>query len=209
MIVLSHRGYWKAAAEKNRPVAFARSFDLGFGTETDIRDFNRDLIVSHDMPSGDEPTLAGLLEIMAGRSMWLALNIKSDGLGALLLQRMRAAGHTNWFTFDMSVPDLMVQIGLGLPVFTRASEFERQPPCYQQASGVWLDAFESEWYNLSDITAFLDDGKYVCLVSPELHGRDPGPLWTELKASPLKHHPKLMICTDRPEEATIHLRENL
>ena len=38
MIIISHRGYWKDAAEKNRPVAFARSFDLGYGTETDVRE---------------------------------------------------------------------------------------------------------------------------------------------------------------------------
>jgi len=39
MLVISHRGYWKELAEKNRPIAFERSFALGFGTETDIRDY--------------------------------------------------------------------------------------------------------------------------------------------------------------------------
>lgn len=35
MIILSHRGYWKETHEKNLPIAFERSFSLGFGTETD------------------------------------------------------------------------------------------------------------------------------------------------------------------------------
>ena len=34
MMILSHRGYWK---EKNLPIAFERSFSLGFGTETDYK----------------------------------------------------------------------------------------------------------------------------------------------------------------------------
>ena len=58
MIVLSHRGYWKTAVEKNTPTAFKRSFELGFGTETDVRDRNGELVISHDMPNGSEITLA-------------------------------------------------------------------------------------------------------------------------------------------------------
>ena len=38
MQVISHRGYWKAASEKNTQTAFKRSFSLGYGTETDVRD---------------------------------------------------------------------------------------------------------------------------------------------------------------------------
>ncbi len=38
MIILSHRGYWKEVSEKNKPIAFERSFSLGLGTETYIRD---------------------------------------------------------------------------------------------------------------------------------------------------------------------------
>ena len=29
MRVISHRGFWKSPEEKNQPVAFKRSFDLG------------------------------------------------------------------------------------------------------------------------------------------------------------------------------------
>ena len=50
MIILSHRGYWKSEKERNQEVAFHRSFDLGYGTETDIRDIQGKLVISHDMP---------------------------------------------------------------------------------------------------------------------------------------------------------------
>ena len=49
MIILSHRGYWKLESEKNKPIAFDRSFSLGFGTETDIRDYRGKLVISHDL----------------------------------------------------------------------------------------------------------------------------------------------------------------
>ena len=57
MKILSHRGYWNNLTEKNSKSAFRRSFQLGFGTETDVRDLNGELVISHDMPIFDEATL--------------------------------------------------------------------------------------------------------------------------------------------------------
>src|SRR5262249_1390059 len=119
MIVISHRGYWKSAKEKNQPVAFHRSFDLGFGTETDIRDHKGTLVISHDMPSGDEIALDDLLDLLGDRDLPLAVNIKADGLARVLQQQMAARPLSRWFTFDMTVPELVVQLRLGLPVYTR------------------------------------------------------------------------------------------
>ena len=201
MIVISHRGYWKEPAERNRPVAFRRSFDCGFGTETDLRDRTGQLVISHDMPDGSEITLADLLDILAGRELPIAINIKADGLAAALAAELKERGLARWFTFDMSVPEMVFQLGLGLPVFTRASEFEQPPPCYDRAIGVWLDGFDGDWFGPRDVAAFLQDGKTVCIVSPELHGRDHKPLWTMLRDLSLRGHPALMLCTDFPEQA--------
>lgn len=200
MQILSHRGYWKEPAEKNGVTAFERSFGLGFGTETDVRDCRGELVISHDMPGGSEMTVGGLLDILGDRNLPLALNIKADGLAVPLRARLQARPLTRWFTFDMSVPDLVIQLRLGMPAFTRASEHERSPPCYDKAIGVWLDAFESQWYSADTIAAYLRDGKQVCIVSPELHGRDPVALWSSLRGA-LQAHPSLMLCTDWPEQA--------
>ena len=100
------------------------------------------------------------------------------------------------------VPETVVQLRLGLPVFTRASEFERTPVCYDEAIGVWLDDFGASWYTPADIRGFLADGKQVCVVSPELHGRDPAPLWRTLRLNGLAGAPALMLCTDFPERAS-------
>lgn len=201
MIILSHRGCWTDLSEKNRAGAFSRSFDLGFGTETDIRERGGDLVLSHDTAGADALRLADMLDLLGRRDLPLALNIKSDGLARALQAQMRARGLSQWFTFDMSVPEAVVQIRLGMPVFTRASEYERQPVLYDQALGVWLDAFVSEWYSAADINGFLQDGKRVAIVSPELHGRGHLALWQRLLASGVTDNPALMLCTDLAEDA--------
>jgi hypothetical protein len=201
MIIISHRGYWKDAGEKNQPIAFHRSFDLGFGTETDVRDLRGELMIAHDMPNGSEISLEAMLDILAGRDLPMAMNIKADGLAKQLQAQMNARGLTRWFTFDMSVPEMVVQHRLGMPMFTRASEYEKPPALYEQSIGVWLDAFVSEWYSTADIDAFLQDGKQVAIVSPELHKRDHLALWQRLRGSKTQHHPALILCTDLPEDA--------
>ncbi len=209
MIILSHRGYWKEPSEKNRPIAFHRSFDLGYGTETDIRDMRGELMISHDMPKGTEITLAEFLDILDGRDLPLAMNIKADGLAKILNEAMNARGLTQWFTFDMSVPETVVQLRLGLPVFTRASEYEQPPPFYDRAGGIWLDGFESQWFGAREIEAFLRDGKRVCIVSSELHGRPHAALWEMLRASGLYKHEALMLCSDIPEDATRYFGDSV
>jgi hypothetical protein len=198
MDILSHRGYWRAPQEKNGAVAFVRSFDLGFGTETDVRDHAGELVIAHDMPNGSELRLADVLDLLGDRDLPLALNIKADGLGPLIVEAMAGRPQTRWFTFDMSGPELIRQQRLAMPVFTRRSEYEREPVLYDQAQGVWLDAFEGLWFTADDIAAMLDDGKRVCIVSPELHGRDPEPLWAMLRNAGLNDS-AIMVCTDIPE----------
>ena len=86
MEILSHRGVWQSQVEKNQEVAFSRSFDLGFGCETDLRDSGGEVVVSHDMPTGKEISFEKLLQIMDGRNLPLALNIKADGLAENIAQ---------------------------------------------------------------------------------------------------------------------------
>ena len=91
MQILSHRGYWHDfLSESNKRIAFERSFDLGFGTETDLRDICGEIVISHDMPKGDEMTFEELLEIMGRRNLPLALN-KIGQRCVLLIERMLPA----------------------------------------------------------------------------------------------------------------------
>jgi hypothetical protein len=204
MKILSHRGYWKTAAEKNTPPAFERSFRLGFGTETDFRDHQGALVITHDLPSGDSPSAHICLECLArhDRRLPLAVNIKADGLQSLLRDALDRHRITDYFLFDMSVPDAMVSLAAGLRVFTRHSDVEPVPAFYPRAAGVWMDAFHDDaWLTPEAISAHLDAGKQVCLVSPELHRRPHHPFWERLRASSVARDDRLMLCSDLPEDA--------
>jgi len=200
--IICHRGYWKEKSERNQATAFQRSFDLGLGTETDIRDACGKLLVCHDMPTGNELSLDELLDIMDGRNLPLAINIKADGLAGALKAKFSERGHDNWFAFDMSVPDMRQYLRLGISTYTRLSDVEHEPVWLEQATGVWVDAFNGQWHDNQKIRALLEAGKQVCIVSPELHGYPPVPMWQQLfelqQALPCSQH--LMICTDTPEE---------
>lgn len=198
MKILSHRGYWQTPTEKNTTTAFCRSFDLGYGTETDVRDLAGELVISHDLPIGNPLTLAEFLALIDDQSMPLAINIKSDGLAEVLAQHF-SKRKLDWFVFDMSVPDTLSHFKAGNPVFARMSEVEKTPAWLDEAQGVWLDAFFEEWYGTDLVESLLNRGKRVCIVSSELHGRDPAPLWSRLTR--FSAHTDLMLCTDRPEDA--------
>ncbi|MEN4959568.1 phosphodiesterase [Pseudomonas syringae] len=199
MQIISHRGYWLQKPERNLHEAFHRSFDLGFGTETDVRDVAGQLVISHDMPAGGELTLNGLLDIMAGRNLPLAINVKADGLAQALAATFARYGHTNWFAFDMAVPDMHSYLNANLITYTRLSDVEPSPAWLEQAAGVWLDGFEGEWFSNQVIDDLLSLGKRICVVSPELHGRGHGALWQQLFE--LRSQDRLMLCTDFPADA--------
>ncbi len=108
MEIISHRGYWKEINEKNTNTAFERSFSLNFGTETDLRDYMGNLVISHDIANSnciiaDEFFL--IYRRYAYQHLTLALNIKADGLQNELLKLLELHNIHNYFVFDMAIPD--------------------------------------------------------------------------------------------------------
>ena len=205
MQILSHRGFWTQPAEKNSFAALERSLLRGFGLETDFRDLDGELVVSHDPPRAGAMRAAeffALYRRVNNPDLPLALNIKADGLQALLKLLLDEAGIDNYFVFDMSVPDTLQWARAGMPYFVRHSEYEPEPVCYEGAAGVWLDEFKGHWIGAGLIDHHLSAGKRVCIVSPELHGRRHQPVWEDYRSfGALLENPGLMLCTDLPEEA--------
>lgn len=208
MNIISHRGYWQHPQEKNSVIAFERSFSLGFGTETDVRDLAGELVISHDMPKGDELTLDQLLELAAPTKPLLAINIKSDGLAFAIRNTMSRHSYESYFVFDMSIPDTRMQLKAGNPVYMRMSEVEKEPPYQQEAAGIWLDAFETDAWRIEVLAHLLSNHQHVCLVSPELHQRDYKTFWDTIKSSELDKADNLVLCTDVPEYAYTFFQEN-
>lgn len=205
MKIISHRGYWIKPKEKNTLKAFERSFDMGFGTETDLRDLNNKICISHD-PATSVNNLDidsfSMLYKSYNTSLPLALNVKSDGLQTLLEEFIKNGNIEDYFFFDMSIPDTINYIRKNLNVFIRQSEYEKDLPFYQKAKGVWLDSFQKMWYSQSVVLDHLNNGKKVAIVSAELHSRDHRRQWEILKEWPFIKDQRILLCTDFPEDAS-------
>jgi len=195
-IIIAHRGYWKTENEKNSRFAFERAFDNGYGVETDLRDIKGTIVISHNMPTGNEMTFEEFLQILDGRNLPLALNIKADGLADEIKRLLAKYNHTNYFTFDMSIPEMVYQHKVGLNVFTGLSDIVPNPILFEKAKGVWLDCFNSDWFGEKEISNLLNQRKQVCIVSPDLHKRENISVWEKYK-----NISGIMVCTDHPDEA--------
>ena len=212
MELLAHRGMWATRDQRNTPAALAAAFAHGWGVETDIRDLAGRIAISHDGPLPDHTYF--LEDLLAdwrahatpGR---LALNVKADGLQeavhAALMHQLAPEEIGRCFVFDASVPDERLWLRAGhVPTFVRHSELEPMPtasPHYPLAAGVWLDAFDGEWWDASVVRAHLARGLLVAVVSPELHGRDHRACWQLLVDAGLWQTPGVLLCTDLPAVA--------
>lgn len=209
--ILAHRGHWTLPAQKNTLEALERAFAGGYGVETDIRDLEGTLVISHDPPRTDNILTADRLFATYARmraSGWLALNIKSDGLASQLQALLDHYEIQNAFVFDMSVPDLRSYLSSDIRAFTRRSDKEPLPSYYEKCEGLWLDSFEIPFSPSKWASEALADGKNVALVSPELHSRPYLGAWEEWRvALSLSHEERGMICTDFPDEAATFFME--
>jgi glycerophosphoryl diester phosphodiesterase len=210
MKILAHRGWWLAPHERNTLSAFDKAFASGHGVELDVRDLNGELVISHDPATTGALPFARVLECYAAKGApgLLAINIKADGLCPALVPMLDQYGVTRRsFVFDASVPDLRPYLDSDVPVFTRYSEVELYPSFYDRCEGVWVDSFTEKPASIERAIDDLRRGKYVAMVSPELHKRPHEAVWAAWSAA-LRQAAKsglpferLMICTDLPDAA--------
>lgn len=206
MQILAHRGLWFKPDEKNTLTALFKALDNGYGLETDVRDLNGQLVISHDMPTTNSVIPLGeLLRYYSdgGFTSTLGLNIKADGLQEILRQQLEDHNIKHYFVFDMSIPDTLGYLKLGMPIFIRRSDLEHTPEISSHAQGTWLDELNKTWIDAEEILAQTAKTDAVCIVSSELHGREHTFQWTEIEKAFKLGCPssKLMICTDFPQEA--------
>jgi len=210
MNIISHRGYWKTNAEKNTFIAFKRSFELGFGTEADIRDYQGELVISHDIADENSLKLSDFFKLFASINpkLPLALNIKANGLSEKLNQLIKKHKISNYFVFDMSVPDGLSYLKTELNTYTRQSEYEKEPSFYNEAKGIWLDEFHGHWINQDIIKLHIKNNKKICIVSPDLHHRDFFIEWNDYKNIIKSISPEhITLCTDFPDKAKNYFYE--
>ena len=208
MKILSHRGFWKEGSDKNSMEALLFSIKNNYGLETDLRDLNGEIVISHDIASEASITLKQFLtngyDLLKTKNLTLAFNIKADGLLDKLNSILLDYERLNYFVFDMSIPDTLPYMYKKIPFYTRVSELE-SPIFLDEAEGIWLDSFFSDWYDQKLVKDFVDMGKKVCIVSPELHNRSHSDLWSNLKN--LENTDSIFLCTDYPDQASTYFME--
>ena len=198
MKILAHRGFWRNEEEQNTIVAFERAIKNGFGIETDIRDFNGDIYILHDVSiEVPQMRLEELLEMLDDET-FLALNVKSCGLHFRLKKLLSRYNVPNYFLFDHAIPDLKVQVEAGLKCYQRFSKYEPYIDILS-CPGVWFDDL---WNNLN--FSLLKDLPKTCqkfaIVSPELHGSEVDQNFLEnLRLIEEDYEVELIICTDKPD----------
>lgn len=204
MEILAHRGFWKISDEKNSLISIESALKNGWGIETDIRDYEGKLVISHNIATRNcfeaEEIFSYYAELHC--SSTLALNVKADGIQELVMEQLSKYGIENYFLFDMSVPEMVVNAEKHLNYYTRHSDIEERCVLYENAKGVWVDCFDDySWLKEEVIEEHLADGKEVCVVSPELHGQDYHPVWKILKESKVYQSSCFKLCTDIPDRA--------
>jgi len=203
MKILAHRGCWSNNSEKNSPSALHKALESGYGFESDLRDYCGKLVISHNMADSESKLASEVFQLLKKYhdQFCFAINIKADGLKEALLEQLNNYQIANYFVFDMSIPQMVEYAELGLNYYTRLSEIEVEPVLYKSAAGVWVDGFwGNDWISEAVLNNHILNGKRVCIVSPELHGREYLDFWYRLAAFQIDFN-QVLLCTDHPDEA--------
>ena len=109
MDILAHRGKWEKEEDKNSLESLLLALNLNFGIETDVRDFDGKIVISHDIPNKDSIPLNVLfkeykaIQKEKGFANPIALNIKSDGIHEELKKLLIDYEINNYFVFDLAL----------------------------------------------------------------------------------------------------------
>ena len=197
----------KLISHRRNTVSELLATDSKYGIEVDIRSKGDRLIIHHD------PFVAGESFdewIDAYQHGTLILNVKEEGLEARLIALMQSKGIADYFFLDQSFPFLVKWSKAGEHrCAVRVSEFESIETALTLAGKVdwvWVDSFTRFSLSEHDARSLKDAGFKLCLVSPELQGRDANVEIPQL-ASLLKERNIVAdaVCTKRPNlwEATV------
>ena len=163
----------KLISHRRNTVSELLATDSKYGIEVDIRSKGDRLIIHHD------PFVAGESFnewIDAYRHGTLILNVKEEGLEARLIALMQSKGIADYFFLDQSFPFLVKWSKAGEHrCAVRVSEFESIETALTLAGKVdwvWVDCFTRFPLTEHDARSLKDAGFKLCLVSPELQGRD-------------------------------------
>jgi len=191
----------KLILHRRNTVSELLATDSRYGIEVDIRSEGGQLIIHHD------PCVAGESFgewIDAYRHGMLILNVKEEGLEAELITLMRSKRISDYFFLDQSFPFLVKWSNAGEHrCAVRVSEFESIETALTLAGKVdwvWVDCFTRFPLSKRDATKLKCAGFKLCLVSPELQGRDANVEIPQLASLLIERNIAAdAVCTKRPD----------
>lgn len=163
----------KFIAHRRNTIEQLRATKPEYGIEVDIRSYAERLVIHHD-PFVRGPDFAEWIsEFKHGT---LILNVKEEGLEERLIAVMKERGIEDFFFLDQSFPFLVKWSGLGENrCAVRVSEFETVETALSlrgRVEWVWVDCFSRLALTEAEAAQLKDAGFKLCLVSPELQGRE-------------------------------------
>jgi len=191
----------KLISHRRNTVAELLETDSKYGVEVDIRSEGDRLIIHHDPCVTGESFNEWIGKYKHGT---LILNVKEEGLEARLISLMESKGIDDYFFLDQSFPFLVKWSKAGVhKCAVRVSEFESIDTALTLAGKVdwvWVDCFNYFPLTEQDAQKLKSAGFKLCLVSPELQGRDANVEISKL-ASLLRERNIVAdaVCTKRPD----------
>ncbi|MEM6667010.1 MAG: phosphatidylinositol-specific phospholipase C/glycerophosphodiester phosphodiesterase family protein [Pseudomonadota bacterium] len=171
------------------------------GVEVDVRTQGDRLVIHHDPFEEGEDFDAWIAAYAHGT---LILNVKEEGLETACLERMARRGLDQFFFLDQSFPFLMSTARTGEHrCAVRVSEYESVDTALTlagQVDWVWVDCFTRLALTGTDHDRLRAAGFRLCLVSPELQGRDAAREIPAMAAQIAKDGLTFdAVCTKRPD----------
>jgi hypothetical protein len=186
-------------AHRRNTIAELQATPRHYGIEMDVRSCGDRLIIHHDAFVEGEDFEAWLGHYAHGT---LILNVKEEGLETRLLALMAAHGIERFFFLDQSFPFLIRTARSGeRRCAVRVSEYESLDTALTlagQIDWVWVDCFTRFPLTRADAARLTDAGFKLCLVSPELQGRDAAAGIAAMKAE-VAGFDIAAVCTKRPD----------
>jgi hypothetical protein len=191
----------KIIAHRRNTIAELQATPVDHGIELDLRSHGDELHIHHDPFNRGEPFERWLDHYRHGP---LILNVKEEGLEARLITLMADRGIQDYFFLDQSFPFLIKWARKGeRRSAVRVSEYESIETALSLAGmveWVWVDCFTRFPLDGAQARRLTEAGFKLCLVSPELQGRDADievPALREL----LEHQGVVAeaVCTKRPD----------
>lgn len=146
---------------------------IEYGVELDLRDSGSDLILQHDPFVGGELFEDYLKEYQHGT---MILNIKSERIEHRVLELLNQYKIYDYFFLDSSFPMIYLLSKQGQSKCAiRFSEFEGLDTILSMANKVdwvWVDCFSKLPIDKESYEVLKGAGYKLCLVSPELQGRE-------------------------------------